>query len=746
MNVSAAWRVLLPLPLPPFNFLPLHGFAAQHGAPEPGCRVVVPWQSGVRVGLLVGFEPLRGGTGLELREAVGVLDTRPFVTPAALAVLARVAAYTCAPPGTVLKDLLPVGLNVLLTHRVRALAVIDEEPVGTDWQDAAVVPLKRLELYRRQGLLDERAFVSERSVSRLLPLLEGDAGLDGAPRANQRRALAHLWTLQQSESAAALARAAAVPEGAVRALVKKGYAEYRDVPAPLTPLTPVEPAEASRIPDTSLPTGPLASLSGGTRAARVLSLVPQLQTDLAAGKSVLVLAPEQSYVQQAASLLAAHVSTHVLSGDTADAERLRLWERAAEGDPFVLVGSYLALLAPLKLARVVVLEEGSGAYKLSAGCRVFIPTAARFLGEAADAPLLLTDALTTPETRAAVPVAASVSLPEGTPRAHLVDLKAGGWPLSTDLIGVLKQVEERGRQAVLLAPRRGFSAALSCTDCEHVIGCPNCDLPLRYHRERYLLRCHQCGHQARAPDLCPKCNNPALSPTRAAGTQWIAAEVARVVPSLNVKRFDSDKREDLSALLAGEPGVVVGTTALLRHRPLPNVSLVGVTLLDAFLSLGDFRAEEEAYRLLLNLGELAPDRRPLTLIQTFTPESPLLHAYLTGASDAFVGELLMRRERFSYPPYAALAKVQLSAREEVTAERAATWLAGALRTAGVAEDELLGPSAAPVARIKGQYSYQLFVRTNKAALGGRLAPALNYRGAARLRIDIDPRDVSGFLE
>jgi len=746
VTAPVAWRVLLPLPLPPFNFLPPHGFAARHGAPEPGCRVVVPWQSGVRVGLLVGLEPLRGGASLELREAVGVLDVHPFVTPAALAVLAQVAAYTCAPPGTVLKDLLPVGLNVPLTHQVRALAVIDGEPVGTDWQDAAVVPLKRLELYRRQGLLDERVFVLERSVSRLVPLLEGDAGLDGAPRANQRRALAHLWTLQQSESAAALARSADVPEGAVRALVKKGYAEYRDVPAPPTPLTPVEPAEASRIPDALLPTGPLASLSGGTRAARVLSLVPQLQTDLAAEKSVLVLAPEQSYVQQAASLLAAHLPTHVLSGDTADAERLRLWERCVEGEPFVLVGSYLALLAPAELGRVVVLEEGSGAYKLSAGCRVFIPTAARFLSEAADAPLLLTDALTTPETRAAVPLAARVSLPNQTPRAHLVDLKAGGWPLSTELIGVLKQVEARGRQAVLLAPRRGFSAALSCTDCEHVIGCPNCDLPLRYHRERYLLRCHQCGHQARAPDLCPNCGNPALSPTRAAGTQWIAAEVARVVPSLSVKRFDSDKREDLSALLAGEPGVVVGTTALLRHPPLPNVSLVGVTLLDAFLSLGDFRAEEEAYRLLLNLTELAPDRRPLTLIQTFAPESPLLQSYLTGGSDAFVSELLRRRERFSYPPYAALAKVQLSAREEATAERAATWLAGALRTAGVAEDELLGPSAAPVARIKGQYSYQLFVRTDKAALGGRLAPALNYRGAARLRIDIDPRDVSGFLE
>lgn len=735
--------MLLPLPLPPFSFLP------PHGAPPPalGCRVVVPWQSGVRVGLLVGFEPLRAGAGLELREAVGVLDETPFVRAAALRVLERVADYTCAPPGTVLANLLATGLNVPLEHQVRALGTIAGEPVAATWQDAASVPLKRLELYRRQGLLAERATPREARVQRLVPLREGDAALDGAPRANQRRALAHLWALGERDSAAALARAAEVPENAVRALVKKGYAAYREVAAPPPPLTVVQAAAPPEtVPLPTPPDAPFVSVAGGTRAARVLSLVPLLKRDLEAGRSVLVLAPEQAYLHEAASLLAAQLPVHLLSGDTPDAERLRLWGRCAEGEPFVLVGSYLALLAPLKLGRVVVLEEGSGAYKLTAGCRVFVPTAARFLGDAAGVPLVVSDAFPTPETLRAAPPEARLQLPSPPPRAHLVDLRAGGWPLSSDLVGVLKQVEARGRQAVLLAPRRGFSAALSCAACEHLIGCPNCDLPLRYHRERALLRCHQCGHQVRAPDFCPNCAQPTLSPTRAAGTQWIAAEVARAVPNLLIRRFDSDKREDLSALLAGEPGILVATTACLRHPPLPNVSLIAVTLMDAFLSLGDFRAEEAAFRLLLNLAELAPGRRPLTLIQTFAPESPLLQAYTQGAGEAFVAELLARREAFHYPPFAALAKVQLSAREASTAERAAVWLAGALRAAGADEGELLGPSAAPVARIKGQYSYQLFLRTTGAALAGRLAPALAYHGPARLRIDIDPRDVSGFLE
>ena len=715
-----------------------------------GVRVVVPWQSGVRLGLLVGFEPLRGGAGLELREAIGVLDTKPFLRAGALSVLERVAAYTCAPAGTVLANLLPTGLNVPLEHRVRALSVIAAEPISKTWAEAGEVPLKRLELYRQQGLLDERVRVAPTRVQRLVPVREGDAGLDGAPRANQRAALAHLFRLGQAESAAALARAAAVPETAIRALVKKGYAAYQEVAAPPVALTPVLPNPVQRsvtkVRPATTANEPVLSISGGTRAERVLSLVPLIKADLAAGKSVLVLAPEQSFVQQAASLLAAHVPVHLLSGDTPDKERLRLWERCRELEPFVLVGSYLALLAPLRLGRVVVLEEGNSAYKLSAGCRVFVPTAARFLAQAAHVPLVLSDAFATPETLGLVAEAARLELPTAVPRTHLVDLRTGGWPLSSDLIGVLKQVEARGRQAVLLAPRRGFSAALCCAACEHTLMCPNCDLPLRYHRERYLLRCHQCGFQERAPDLCPKCHNPALGPTRAAGTQWIAAEVARVVPNLLVKRFDSDKREDLSDLQDGTPGVLVATTACLRLPPLPNVSLVGVTLLDAFLSLGNFRAEEEAFRLLLNLGELAPGKRPLTLIQTFVPDSPLLHAYTHGTGEAFVRGLLERRQSFNYPPFAALAKVQLSARDARTAENAATWLAGALKTAGVTPDELLGPSAAPVARVKNRYSYQLFIRTDAARLPERLVPALAYHGPARLRLDIDPRDVSGFLE
>ena len=151
----------------------------------------------------------------------------------------------------------------------------------------------------------------------------------------------------------------------------------------------------------------------------------------------------------------------------------------------------------------------------------------------------------------------------------------------------------------------------------------------------------------------------------------------------------------------------------LRLPPLPALSLVALTLFDTHLALADFRAEEEALRMLLELGELSRQRRPLVLVQTYQPEHPVLKALATDPPDAavevLVGRLLERRRRFAYPPFGALAKLQLAARDRGAASEAASALAEELRRRGAKEDEVLGPAPAPVARLKGRYAYQVLV-------------------------------------
>ena len=596
------------------------------------------------------------------------------------------------------------------------------------------------------------AFVKSSHLARVLKAVRRpDKALSGKPQARQLEALELLWSYDFVLSAAALARDAGVSDSTVRTLIRKGYAQYEEVPAP-PPALPNYDARELKPLDVPPLEGERSAVSGGYRAQRLAALIPTLQADLRANKSVLVLVPEGVLLEETAQYLIGSLPTQVLSGDLNDAQRQRLWRELTENEPVVLVGSYLALLAPLeRLGRVVVLEAGSSSYKLHSGPRLFIPTAARLLAEELDTPIILTDALATPETLHYVPQETQFTLPYPKQRWHVTDLlEDRNWPLSADLVRVLKQVEARRRQAVLFAPRRGFSAALGCAECTYIAMCPNCDLSLRYHRQHRTLKCHQCGFHEPPPKLCPVCQSGTLGPMRGAGTEWIVNEVRKHV-DLPLYHFDADVRDDLSDLQAGGAGIVVATTALLRRPPLPNVSLIAVTLLDTLLTASDFRAEEEALRHLLQLAELQPHKRPLMLLQTFQKQHALVQLTEQEDQDLAIGgymmKLLERRRHYGYPPFVAMAKVQISAKEKATAEREATWLAKALETHAAEHDEILGPSPAPVARLKRMFTYQLFARTSLAEdLQRLLGPVQAYAGRARVRVDVDPRDIGAYLD
>ncbi len=742
----------MPLPLEPLTYLP-----PSSGQPVTvGGRVAVPWQGGARVGLVVGRRDVPAGRGMELREAIDGLDHDPFVAPEAVGALLQIARRAAVPAGVALATLVPWGFRDPLRHLIRPLPGVDVPGLerDADWVEASTMSLEHLDWLRAQGLVEEHVVRVRPTVRVLAPLMPVDEGLQGARRANQRVALDRLWELETVDSAAELARDADVPESAVRALVSKGYAAYREVeaPPPTLPRPSLDAPPPPPAPPDAVPPAGDGGVLGGLRRQRLAALLPRLRSDLDGGRSVLVLAPEQTRLSEAAEALAS-LPLFVLSSDLDDEQRLRLFEELPSSGPVVVLGTYLALLAPApRLGRVVVTEAASASYKLQAGARLFVTDAAAQLARASGAALTLTDVVAGPETLVRLPEGTRRTLPLPRLRLHAADMGgSGNWPLHPDLVRVLKQVRERGRQAVLIAPRRGFSAALGCEACGWTAQCPNCDLSLRYHRQDGRLRCHQCGHEQAPPAACPSCGATVLAPLRGAGTQWVAEQLAGMLDGLKVLRFDRDRRDDLAPLLAGEPGVVVGTTAVLRLPPLPALSLVALTLFDTHLSLADFRAEEEALRMMLELGELSARRRPLVLVQTYQPEHPVLRALAADPPDpaveVLVGELLERRRRFAYPPFGALAKLQLAARERGAAAEAAAALAEELRRRGAEDDEVLGPAPAPVARLKGRYAFQVLLRVSAPDRLEQILAGLPPRmGRARLRVDVDPRDVGELLE
>ncbi|HWG85608.1 MAG TPA: primosomal protein N', partial [Deinococcales bacterium] len=452
----------------------------------------------------------------------------------------------------------------------------------------------------------------------------------------------------------------------------------------------------------------------------------------------------------------------MLHGAMPAREREEAWRRARAGEVQAVFGTTLALLAPLPdLSLVVVEEEGSDAFKLPGGSRLFLPDGAALRARASGARLVLTGSVPAVESlplpgvvlappRARLHVvnyAGAPDNPETGPLSNQPRSGAQGWPLSTELKRLLRQVAERGRQAVLVTPRRGYSAVLRCHDCGWVPYCPNCDVPLRLHAAQSRLQCHQCGFQSRAPEECPSCHGSVLAP-RGPGSEWVHAELRRFLPDTPAYRYDRDRRDDLAPLMAGEPGVVAGTSAVLALPAPPDLALVALTFADTFVTHSDFRAGERFHALLRRLLEWHPTRAPLTLVQTFLAKHPALRSVEAGQDAAAYPLLeLASREKLGYPPFALLAQVQVAGRRAVDADRAATELAALIRDRGAGLHDLLGPAPAPIPRIKGLFAYHMLVRApDEARLAHLLEPARRYRGTARVRIDVNPREFSDLLE
>ena len=786
-------HVWLPVPVPGLDYLPPHADPPNGSStvadsvrdgPRPtaarpelaGRRVAVPWQGGLRVGWVASVRAASAAEALDLRPAIAWLDAGPSLSAPVSAMLAAQAERCAVPIGVSVAAFGAAGLKGPWRHLVRRADATPAELLGAEghaladggWHDAADLDAELLDTWRRHGLVEERVAEEVHSDRRLVALRPSDASLAGAPRAAQRQALAWLVDQGPSESAAALARDAGVPVGAARALVSKGFAGYLEVtrpPAsvPWVTAAPAPPFDAEAGVAASSSDGePSAGnddragvlISGGDAHARWHVALPWLATVVAGGSQALLLVPEHALAETLARAAAQAVPTLRWGADLADDQRAAVANELASGTAALVVGTYPALSLELpRLARVAVWDAASGSHKQLAGARSVGRRDALELALAAGAGWALVDPLATAELRA-IGARRELTLPRPRPRIALLDLRVErGWPLCASLVRLLRQVAERGRQALLVVPRRGYAAALGCRACGEVVMCPHCDLPLRWHARIARLRCHRCGVEAAEPDGCPACGASDLAPRPGAGTEWVAEAAHGVVPTLSVVRWDRDQRDDPSALMSGEPGVLVGTSAVLRLPPLPNLSLVALTGGDTLHDHEDVRAEEGSMRTLLSLPDLAPaGRRPLLVAQVHRPEHEVWRTWLAPDLDAavaaFVDRVAARRTALGYPPARQWARVQLTHRDRGAVAAAAHALAAHLIAAGVPADDVLGPAPAPVARARGRYAFHVFVRADgDAALAERLArvPA-RPGGGVQVLVDVDPYDIETWLD
>ena len=478
-----------------------------------------------------------------------------------------------------------------------------------------------------------------------------------------------------------------------------------------------------------------ALLYGVTGSGKTAVYVALIQKALDEGRSAMLLVPEIALTPQLLGRMTAHFgkTVAVLHSSLRVGERYDEWRRIARGEARVVVGTRSAVFAPLQSPGLLILdEEQEHTYKSENAPRYHAREIALYRGAKAGALVLFGSATPSIETMylAKTGVYTLYTLKtryngRALPAARLIDMKqelrAGNdLDLSRELEEGVRDAILDGKQSILFLNRRGNSRFLVCMDCGDVPQCPRCSVHLTYHSAGRRLMCHYCGYSEPAHARCAKCGGAMKAV--GSGTQKVEQELKALFPDTAVLRMDADTvaasggHEAMLRRFRDEQiPILLGTQMVAKGLDFPSVTLVGVLDADMSLYVDNFRAAETTFSLITQVvgrsGRGADSG--CAMIQTMTPEHPVLQLAARQDYDAFYDMELQMRKLRSCPPFSDLFTITVAGLEERGLIQASVRLRDALAANLQREPycrepaQLLGPAPAPVARVNYSYRYQL---------------------------------------
>lgn len=481
-------------------------------------------------------------------------------------------------------------------------------------------------------------------------------------------------------------------------------------------------------------------LHGDTGTGKTRVYIELAKKSIADGKSVFVLTPEIGLTSQLAADFKKTFGERVvvMHSQLSESVRQKLWTTVLkETEPVVIIGPRSILFSPVRSLGLIVLDEAhESAYKQDQSPYYHASHVAGYLANLHKIPLILgsatplvTDYFAAQSKRR--PIIRMTSTASGSMhgrRIITVDLRdkarfSRKSFLSDELIKQVESTLAKNEQVLLFLNRRGTARVILCDECGWQALCPHCDLPLTYHGDTHSVRCHSCEFRASPPTACPECSNTSVT-FRSIGTKAVAEEAQRLFPDRKVMRFDTDNKHGerlevhYDEIKAGTVNILVGTQTLAKGLDLPKLGLVGVVIADTSLYVPDFSSHERTYQLLNQvIGRVGRGHRDSTVVvQTYSPESPLLRAALSNNWDLFYGDELREREQFMFPPFCYIAKLWCKRSTQRSAQQAAEKLANTLRQSKI-RIEVDGPAPAFHEKTNSGYHWQLILKAkNRAAL------------------------------
>lgn len=488
-------------------------------------------------------------------------------------------------------------------------------------------------------------------------------------------------------------------------------------------------------------------LKGVTSSGKTEVYIHLIREYLERGQQVLYMLPEIALTLQIVRRLQCVFGENIgiYHSGMSDQMRAELWRKQCSDQPWGLIlGVRSSVFLPYtKLGLVIVDEEHDASYKQKEPApRYQGRDSAIMLGKMHGAHILLGSATPSFESYSNA-INGKYGMVElnhryggvQMPEIVLADLgearrkKIMQGSFSPLLVNEMRRVLAEGKQIILFQNRRGYSSYVQCEKCGSIPKCRHCDVSLTYYKQRQVLVCRYCGAIVPMQEVCVDCGTGHYR-ERTPGTEKLEEEVRTLFPDSRIARMDLDVmgskarfRKVMDDFEQGITNILIGTQMVTKGLDFENVKLVGVVDADSMVHFPDFRAEERAYCMLMQVSGRCGRReeRGKVVVQTADIRNRVYTLLTQGDYHAFFTSLAEERELFHYPPWGRMIQVEMRHKEVVILRNAANRLAAALREK--LGRRVCGPAVPEISRIGG---------FNRLILILKLEPAISYSGVKEL--------------
>ncbi len=742
---------------------------------RPGCRVAVPFGRGnaKRQGIVLRIGEDKAD---DLKSVSELLDSEPVLNDEMLRMCGFIKSHCFCTYYDAVKAMLPAGINYRLSLMYSVSVELGDRFYDLSDEQRRIVSIIRSKNNKaeKHALLQELGYTDSTVLDEMVAdgiLVKNDAALrrigdktikmmrlsdsaeelaQGMKLSKKQESVLDLLTTVGAASVKEICYYTGVTSSVPDTLVRKGLAEYFDDEVFRVPKSSVSYKRDVTLTDEqqraydellelyqrdSAEVSLLYGITGSGKTSVFFKLIEQAVAD---EKDVIVMVPEIALTPQMIAMFRAHFGDKVAVFHSALSlgERLDEYKRVSRGIAKIAIGTRSAIFAPFSnLGLIIMDEEQEHTYKSESKPRFSAKDLAKFRCTYHKALLMFSSATPSVETyyyanegryhkHVLTKRFGTATLPDVVIADMNEELEVGNTSTFSNIL--LQNIEENldnGKQSILLLNRRGYNSYVTCNSCREPLTCPNCSISLTYHNANNRLMCHYCGYSVPYRTECPTCHSHSLR-LSGTGTQRAEVEIAEIFPHARILRMDTDTtmtrsshEKKLTAFADGEYDILVGTQMVAKGLDFPNVTLVGVLNADHMLYLDDYRSYENTFSLLTQVvGRSGRGKdKGRAIIQTFTPENPIITLAASQDYDAFYNAEIGIRKAMLYPPFASICLVGFVGENAKLTENAAfTFTAKMTELLNQEYSDIplrvLGPSQAAVFKVSNKYRFKLILK------------------------------------